>query len=127
MVGEWNAPADKYEILQKCRVAFLQHLAVIAREGGISELDAIEALQSGTGDYYDEMVSSNRRSGFEESHGLTASRISLVPESDLELEIELGDMSRRLNETQRDALRPVYLRFVTLLNRPNLLLSLIHI
>lgn len=120
MVGEWNAPADKYEILQKCRAAFLQHLAVIAREGGISERDAIEALQNGAGKYYDQIVSNTRRGSFEASRGLTASRISLVGESELELEIELGDLSRRLYETQHEALRPVYLRFVTLLNRPNL-------
>lgn len=112
--------ADKYDIVQACRLAFLKDLGTVARSVGVTERTAIEAFQEGSGTYFDEMVAGTRRAGFEESEGLTASRITLVGEGELELEIQLGDMARRLAESQGDPLRKVYLRFVTLLNRPNM-------
>jgi hypothetical protein len=73
--------------------------------------------------YFDEMVSTARRGGFGEASGLTASRISLVHENDLELEIRLGEFSAKLLERTGGDLWRVYLRFVTLLKRPDLKVS----
>ena len=120
MQQPWTGPADKYEILQECRAALLEGLVLAVRDGGVSDREAIAALQEAAGAYFDEMVSSVHKPGFEAADGLTASRISLVPESELELEIELGNLARRLSERLLDHLRRVYLRLVTLLNRPDL-------
>ena len=111
---------DAFHILRDCRTLYLKQLGQLLQEAGRVPGDAVQAFQQTVGDYFDEMVSSRRRSGFDVANGLTASRISLVGESDLELEIRLGEFSARLMETAGSELWRVYLRFVTLLKRPDL-------
>lgn len=115
-----SVPADAFHILQDCRRRYLKQLGQLLQEAGPVSLRAVEAFQKRVGEYYDEMSSPKRRSGFEEANGLTASRISLVGEHDLELDIRLTDFTARLNETTGGDLWRVYLRFVTLLDRPDL-------
>lgn len=116
------APAtdDAFHILRDCRALYLKQLGQLLQEAARVPASAVQAFQQTVGEYFDEMASSTRRSGFDVADGLTASRISLVGESDLELEIRLGDFSARLMETTGGDLWRVYLRFVTLLQRPDL-------
>jgi len=111
---------DAFHILRDCRTLYLKELGELLQEAERVPNSAMQAFQQTVGEYFDEMTSPSRRSGFDVANGLTASRISLVGESDLELEIRLGNFSARLMETTGGDLWRVYLRFVTLLRRPDL-------
>lgn len=114
------AADEAFHILRDCRTLYLKELGELLQEAERVPPSAKLAFQQTVGEYFDEMASSSRRSGFDVANGLTASRISLVGESDLELEIRLGNFSARLMETTGGDLWRVYLRFVTLLRRPDL-------
>ncbi|MGE5472077.1 MAG: DUF1631 family protein [Bacteroidota bacterium] len=115
-----QSPDDAFHILRDCRALYLKQLGQLLQEAERVPAAAVQAFQQVVGDYFDEMAASGRRSGFETAKGMTASRISLVGESDLELEIRLGEFSARLMESTGSDLWRVYLRFVTLLKRPDL-------
>jgi len=111
---------DKAAILRECRALYLKELVQLLREGEALPPRALENFSDAVGAYFDEMVSTKRRSSFEEAKDLTASRISLVGETDLELDIRLGEFTARLQETTGGDLWRVYLRFMTLLDRPDM-------
>ncbi len=115
---ELPAAVDAYEIVQSCRLAFLRRLAQALREAGAPP-EGVETACLGAGRFFDESVAA-RRAGFEQADGLTASKISLVCDDQLELEIALGDLARRLSETAAAPLRRLFLRMASLLRRPNL-------
>lgn len=111
---------DAFHILRDCRALYLKLLGQLLQDAEHLPAASVQAFQLTVGKYFDEMTSSNRKSGFDVTKELTASRISLVGESDLELEIRLGEFSARLMETTGSDLWRVYLRFVTLLRRPDM-------
>lgn len=113
--------ADAFDTLRDCRNLFLKHLRALLLDSGLLSSPAVNAIQEGAGAYFDEVVASDRRANFaEEAHGLTASRITLLAEDDLELGIRLDNMTARLFERTGDLLWKLHLRFVTLLRRPDL-------
>lgn len=112
---------DSFEILRDCRNLFLKHLGALLQDSGALSAGAIQAIQHGAGSYFDEMLASSRRGSFEEEvDGLTSSRITLVGEDDLELDIRLDNLSAGLFEATGGNLWKIHLRFVTLLRRPDL-------
>lgn len=111
---------NKSGILHACRTLYLRQLRQLLQEGDHLPDGALQAFQNGVADFFDAMTSPQRKSSFQDADGLTASRISLVGENDLELEIRLGDFSANLLEKNGADLWRVYLRFVTLLERPDL-------
>lgn len=111
---------ESSRILRDCRGRYLKEIGQLLQEAEPPLAPLVSGFRETVGAYFDEMVSTQRRSGFELSDGLTASRISLVGEDDLELEIRLGEFSSRLMESTGGDLWRVYLRFVTLLDRPDL-------
>lgn len=114
---------DRYGVVQQCRAHYLQRLVVVAQEAGVLEPRALEQLQEGAGAFFEAMVSAARRSGFEQADGLTASRISLVDDNQLEQELRRDDIARRLYDRCAENLWRLHLRCVTLLNRPELVLK----
>ena len=113
--------SDSFHLLSDTRALFLKHLGVLLQDSGLLSAPAIQSIQDGAAAYFDEMASTSRRGTFaEEVDGLTASRITLVGEEDLELGIRLDDMSARLFESTGGSLWRTHLRFVTLLKRPDL-------
>ena len=113
--------SDSFHLLSNTRALFLKHLGALLQDSGLLSAPAIQAIQDGAAAYFDEMASTSRRGTFaEEVDGLTASRITLVGEEDLELGIRLDDMSARLFESTGGSLWRTHLRFVTLLKRPDL-------
>lgn len=113
--------SDNFEILRDCRALFLKRLGALLQESRLVSGNAIAAIQEGTGAYFDEVVASNRRGSFaDEAHGLTASRITLLGEDDLELGIRLDNLTAGLFESTGGGLWKLHLRFVTLLRRPDL-------
>lgn len=113
--------SDSFEILRNCRALFIKHLGALLLDSQLISGQAIAAIQEGAGAYFDEVVATNKRGSFaEEVDGLTASRITLLAEDDLELGIRLDNLTARLFENSGDALWKLHLRFVTLLRRPDL-------
>jgi len=113
--------SDAFEILRDCRALFLKHLGALLQDSGLISGPAIMAVQEGAGDYFDEVVSSTQRASFaEEVGGLTASRITLLSEDDLELGIRLDDLTAALLESTGGSLWKLHSRFTTLLRRPDL-------
>ncbi len=113
-------PDDAFEILRDCRVFFQKQLVRLLHECEPLPQEALRAFALAVGEHYDEMAASQRRSSFDQLGGLTASKISLVGENDLEIDIRLGDFSTRLQERNGAELWRVYLRFITLLGRPDM-------
>ena len=109
-----------FVILRDCRQLYLKLISQLLQEGDRLPEDALDAFQREAGAFFDEMTSPQRKSGFQEAVQLTASCISLVAENDLEIEIRLGEFTARLLEKSGGELWQVYLRFVTLLQRPDL-------
>lgn len=115
-----QTPDDAWEILRDCRAWFLKQAEKLLRDAeSIRDAEAA-AFTKALGAYFDEKTSAERRSSFDQLGDLTASKISLLGEHDLELDIRLGEFSARLAEGNGKALWRVYLRFVTLLGRPDL-------
>ena len=115
-----QTPDDAWEILRDCRAWFLKQAVQLLREAEPVPDDAVAAFAQALGAYFDEKTTAERRTSFDQLGDLTASKISLLGESDLELDIRLGQFSALLTESNGKALWRVYLRFVTLLGRPDL-------
>lgn len=113
--------SDTFEILRDCRALFLKRLGALLQDSGLVSGSGVAAIQEGAGVYFDEVVASNRRGSFaDEAHGLTASRITLLGEDDLELGIRLDNLTAGLFESTGGGLWKLHLRFITLLRRPDL-------
>lgn len=115
-----QVPDDAWDILRDCRVFFLKQVVRLLQEAEPLPEEPLRAFARATGAYFDDMVSSEKRSRFDQLGSLTASRISLLGEDDLELDIRLGSFVSQLLEANARELWRVYLRFVTLLGRPDL-------
>jgi len=115
-----QVPDDAWETLRDCRVFYLKQLVRLLQEAEPLPEEPLRAFVKAAGAYYDEIVSTERRSRFDQLGNLTASRISLVGEDDLELDIRLGSFVAKLFDANGSELWRVYLRFVTLLGRPDL-------
>lgn len=115
-----RVPDDAWDILRDCRVFFLKQLVRLLQEAEPLPEEPLSAFARATGAYFDDMVSTEKRSRFDQLGSLTASRISLLGEDDLELDIRLGSFVSQLLEANAKELWRVYLRFVTLLGRPDL-------
>jgi hypothetical protein len=104
-------------LIKQARSALLDALSDFFRDFGFSTPEAIDGLRRGAGDSFDELTGIKDKRGFEQARGLTASRISLVHEEDLEFSIRLSDFSRRLRERCEGQLAKLHLRFMTLLEQ----------
>jgi hypothetical protein len=115
-----QAPDDAWEILRDCRAWFQRRAEQCLRAADVVSQEALDAFVKAVSAYFDEKTSTERRTSFDQLGDLTASRISLIGECDLELEIRLGELSATLTGSNGKELWRVYLRFVTLLGRPDL-------
>ncbi|HYO28050.1 MAG TPA: DUF1631 family protein, partial [Azonexus sp.] len=115
-----QVPDDAWDILRDCRVFFLKQLVRLLQEAERLPEEPLRAFVKAAGAYYDDIVSTEKRSRFDQLGSLTASRISLLGDDDLELDIRLSSFVSELLEANSNELWRVYLRFVTLLGRPDL-------
>ena len=111
---------EAFFILRDCRELFQRGLAGIARQAGLNAPAVIDAFVREIATAHDELAASSRADGFGQTDGLTASRISLVGNDDLELEIRIGDIITRLKGNERIDRWRVQLRYMTLLDRPRM-------
>ncbi|MGE5945863.1 MAG: hypothetical protein ACM35F_04125, partial [Betaproteobacteria bacterium] len=115
-----QVPASDWEILRDFRAYFLKQVGQLLKESGPLPDDARSAFVSAVGDYFDDKVVIGKRTTFAQTAELNASNIALVGEADLEFEIRVGEFVSRLVDNNSDELWRLYLRFVTLLDRPDL-------
>lgn len=112
---------DSFEILRDCRVLYLEQIGVLLRDTAVLSAAAIKSAAHGAGAYFDDVIASSRRGSFsEEVDGLTSSRITLVGEDDLELELRLDNVGARLFEAAGSELWKTHQYFITVLKRPDL-------
>ena len=104
-------------ILAEIRTLFLSRLGKSLAGAGIRSTSAAEAMRSGAGRFFDDMVERGGRPGFAAAAGLTASKIQLVDEVQFELSLRLDEMSRQLFDQAAAALSKLHPRFITLLGR----------
>jgi len=114
-------PYETAETLNDCRTRYLRGLGELLQASGMVSGAAVEAVRQGAGTYFDEVVDRRQHGSFEkEADGLTSSRITLVGDDELELDIRLDNLSTRLFDITGGSLWKTYLRFITLLDRPEL-------
>lgn len=115
-----GAGDDKFFILRDGCELFQRRLIEITKRSGVNAPSVIEAFTQEVATAYDELAASAKQDGFEQTHGLTASRIGLVGNDDLELEIRIADLINRLKGNERIDRWRVQLRYMTLLDRPKM-------
>lgn len=112
---------DRPDILNDCRALYLQRLGDALRNCAVLPGGAVAAVVDGAGKSFDDMVALARRGSFSEhARDLTSSRLTLVGHDDLELSLRLDRFATRLFEATANSLWKPYLRFITLLARPDL-------
>lgn len=113
-----SAPQSAQERLRDhCRSVLLASLEAFARGLGFVQQETIAAFLDEAARCHDELAGLHDRRGFEQAHGLTASRISLVHEHDLEFTLELTALARRLRDYCGGELSRLHLRYMTLLGQ----------
>lgn len=116
-----SMPPDSQETISACRALFLLRLGALIQESGILSGLAIKAIQQGASAYFDVVIAGKERNSFHQKvGGLTSSRLTLLGEDELELEIRLDNLSSRLFQETGSDLWKIHLRFITLLKRPDL-------
>ncbi len=113
-------PPDSFFVLKECRELFIRRLTGIVRECGIADSRILDAMSREVGEAHDELASAAPQEGFEQTRGLTASRISLVGNDDLELDIRIGEIVSHLRDDERIDHWRAQLRYMTLLQRPGM-------
>jgi len=108
---------DPFFVLKDCRELFTQRLTDLARQCGIIAPRVIETMSREIGEAHDELASAQPQEGFEQTNGLTASRISLVGNDDLELDIRITDIVTHLRDDEQIDHWRAQLRYMTLLHR----------
>ncbi len=111
---------DSFFVLRDCRELFVRRLVDILKESIIVPAAVIEAFAGEIGKAHDELATATQQDGFGLTAGLTASRISLVGNDDLELEIRIGNIANHLRGNERIKHWRVQLRYMTLLRQPTM-------
>ncbi|GAA5184190.1 hypothetical protein GCM10025771_37650 [Niveibacterium umoris] len=111
------SPRPSEQLVAAGRDLLLKTLESVARDMGFTQPDALEGLRRAAIDSHDELAGLRDRRGFENARGLTASRISLVHEEDLEFTIRINEVARRLRNRCERELGRLHLRYMTLLDQ----------
>ncbi len=115
-------PRNRPQILHDCKTLYSRRLTEVLREIEVISFKDAERVAEGARRYFDDAIETAKRgSSFtEEAHGLTSSQLTLVTDDDLELSIRLDSLAMHLYEASSGWLWKPYLRFTTLLDRPDL-------
>ena len=105
-------------VLRASKALFLSRLTEIVNRCAFATAPAFEAFTREVGEAHDQAASASPRDDFEQTSQLTASRLTLMGDDDLELDIRIGEIGSRLRETAGRDLWRSQLRYMTLLSRP---------
>ena len=111
---------DAFFILRDIRALVERRMGDVARQAGIGGQAVVKAFASAVGEAHDELANNTQKDGFDSVEGLTASRMTLMCDADLELDIRISDSARRLIEHCGNPLWRAHQRYITLLNRPEM-------
>lgn len=111
---------DAFFVLRDCRELYQKRLAETVQRAGVASPPLLQSFIDALGEAHDELAASRQNDAFGQTHGLTSSRITLMCDNDLELEIRIGDIARRLGEDAGKPLWRVHHRYMTLLHRPEM-------
>ena len=111
---------DATAIIKECRELFITRVLDILRQGIVRDPAILEVVGAEIGKRHDELVVSGERTGFGSAKNLTISKISLVGDDFLELEICIGDAIRRLRDNERIDHWRAQLRYMNLLRRESM-------
>jgi len=109
---------DPLPVLRASKALFLSRLTEIVNRCAFATAPAFEAFTREVGEAHDQAASASPRDDFEQTSQLTASRLTLMGDDDLELDIRIGEIGSRLRETAGRDLWRSQLRYMTLLSRP---------
>lgn len=104
-------------LVAEFRAGLLETLSEFAKDVGHGRPVELAAITEAAGACHDELAGFRDRQSFSAAHGLTASRISLVHEDDLEFTIELTDLARRLRDRCSSELTPLHAAYLVLLEQ----------
>lgn len=104
------------EILHDCREFLIGRLSSVLVDCDAPVVQTIPALRRGFGTFFDEMVSAGGQTEFEQAGNLTASKIKLIDDNQLEFSIALAGVSKRLGECSGKDFPKLHLRLMTLLD-----------
>ena len=105
-------------VLRASKALFLSRLTEIVNRCAFATAPAFEAFAREVGEAHDQAASASPRDDFEQTSQLTASRLTLMGDDDLELDIRIGEIGSRLRETAGRDLWRSQSRYMTLLSRP---------
>jgi hypothetical protein len=105
-------------VLRASKALFLTRLTEIVKRCAFATAPAFEAFAREVGEAHDQAASASTRDDFEQTSQLTASRLTLMGDDDLELDIRIGEIGSRLRETAGRDLWRSQSRYMTLLSRP---------
>lgn len=112
-----DTPTLAASLIAMARDGLLATLTEFAQSMAFTQPEALEGMRNAALESFEELCGLRDRQGFEAARGLTASRISLVHEEDLEFSIRLSELARRLRERCEGELTKLHLRFMTLLQQ----------
>lgn len=104
------------DILRDCREFLIGRLSTVLVDCDAPAAQTVPALRRGFGAFFDEMVSSDGQTEFEQAGNLTASKIKLIDDSQLEFSIALAGVAKRLGECGGKDFPKLHLRLMTLLD-----------
>lgn len=111
---------DAPDILLASRELFQRGLAEVLRSADIGPSTLIDAFTRAIGDAHDKLLSGDEDSEIGRSLALTASKMTLMADDDLEIDIRITDIGRRLREASGTAFGRCRLRYMTLLQQPRM-------
>lgn len=113
-----NSTEDSYFILRDVRAILEKRMVDVAQRAGMGSQSVVKAFAAAVGDTHDMLASDKHRDGFELADSLTSSKMTLMCDADLELDIRIGDVSRKLLDHSSNPLWRAHQRYITLLKRP---------
>lgn len=112
------AAPDRDALLHAGRDLFQQRLTEIVRQSGVRLPAALDAFGREIGEAHDQLAAARQLDGFDQAADLTASRLTLLGDDDLELDIRVREVATHLREAGGRDLWRSRLRYMTLLRRP---------
>lgn len=111
---------DRFELLRAGRALFQRQLGEIIGKSGVARPSLLAAFGRALGEAYDQLASARPREDFDETGELTASRLTLMGDDDLEIDIRISDIGSHLRDAAGRDLGRSQLRYMTLLGRPKM-------
>ncbi|HNC51753.1 MAG TPA: DUF1631 family protein [Accumulibacter sp.] len=116
-----RASVDRFEVLRASRELFQRRLREIVKQSGVEDPAALSAFSREVGEAHDHLAAASKASESGESESdFTASRLTLMGDDELELDISVRGIGSRLLPAGGRNLWRSQLRYMTLLARPTM-------